>query len=75
LDVDNFFKTCDTYSLSFFNRWGNLVYKHGPGETPFSGIGTDGSELPDGIYFYKLEYSSGGDQKDGVKSGFFHIVR
>jgi gliding motility-associated-like protein len=75
LDVDSFFKTCDTYSLSFFNRWGNLVYKHGPGEIPFNGTASDGSELPDGIYYYKLEYSSGGSEVSGIKSGFFHVIR
>ncbi len=75
LDVDAFFKTCDTYTLSYFNRWGQLVYSHGPGGVPFSGKTQNGADLADGVYFYKLEFFSGGQQKDGVKSGFIQIQR
>jgi gliding motility-associated-like protein len=75
LDVDAFFQTCDSYTLSFFNRWGQLVYSHGPGGIPFSGRTQDGAELTDGVYFYKLEYFSGGAQENGVKSGFIQVLR
>ena len=75
LDIENIYKTCDTYTIFFFNRWGTLVYDHKLGETPFSGKDSTGNELADGTYFYKLEFLSGGDQQTIVKSGFIHLIR
>lgn len=75
LDIENIYKTCDTYTIFFFNRWGTLVYDHKLGEIPFSGKDSTGNELADGTYFYKLEFLSGGDQQTIVKSGFIHLIR
>jgi len=75
LDIEGIYKTCDSYTLYFFNRWGSKVYEHKLGEEPFSGKTLEGNDLPDGIYFYKLEYYSGGDQKNVFKTGFVQLVR
>jgi gliding motility-associated-like protein len=75
LDIEGIYKTCDSYSIFFFNRWGSLVYQHQLGEEPFKGVTADGNELPDGTYFYKLEFLSGGDQQTIVKSGFVQLIR
>jgi gliding motility-associated-like protein len=75
LDIEGIYKTCDSYSIYFFNRWGSLVYQHQLGEEPFKGVSADGNELPDGTYFYKLEFLSGGDQQTIVKSGFVQLIR
>ncbi len=69
LDIQSYFYTCSDFELFIYNRWGNLVFTHKFDEAPFEGKATDGSELSDGIYFYKLNYD------EGSKSGFFHIVR
>jgi gliding motility-associated-like protein len=75
LDIENIYKTCDTYSIYFFNRWGTLVYNHKLGETPFNGKDANGNELADGTYFYKLEFYSGGEQQTITKSGFIQLLR
>lgn len=75
LDIENIYKTCDTFSIYFFNRWGTLVYDHKLGETPFSGKDANGNELADGTYFYKLEFYSGGEQQTITKSGFIQLLR
>jgi hypothetical protein len=64
------------FSISIFNRWGNLVFEQTQADpTGFSGKSQSGSDLEDGVYFYKLIFYSGGDQKEGEKTGFIHIVR
>ncbi len=68
-DLDSYFKTCQEYSLSIFNRWGNLIYQQKNNEPPFEGIANDGKEVEDGVYSYRLDY------EDGLKSGFFHLIR
>jgi gliding motility-associated-like protein len=75
LDIEGIYKTCDSYSLFFLNKWGSLVYEHKLGEEPFSGKTLDGNDLPEGTYFYKLEYYSGGEQKNVFKSGFIQLIR
>jgi gliding motility-associated-like protein len=75
LDIDGFLKTCDDYTITYFNRWGNLIMSHGRGQTPFSGKTADGQNLADGVYFYKLVYFSGGQQKQVEKAGFVHVLK
>ena len=55
--------------MMYFDRWGNMVYSHKENETPFAGNSLDGSELMQGVYFYKLTY------EDGMKQGFIHLIR
>ncbi len=68
-DLESYFKTCTPYEILFFDRWGNPVYQHKKNETPFSGNSFDGSELMDGVYFYKLHYG------EGLKQGFVQLIR
>jgi gliding motility-associated-like protein len=69
LDIEAHFHTCLPYTLSVFNRWGNLVYSHSIDEPPFSGKTLDGKDLSDGVYTYRIKYES------GEKLGFIHVVR
>jgi hypothetical protein len=69
LDIESHFHTCLPFTLSVYNRWGNLVYSHGIGGTPFSGKTADGVELNDGVYTYRIKY------ENGEKTGFVHLVR
>jgi gliding motility-associated-like protein len=69
LDIEAMFKSCQEYQLKVFNRWGNLIYAGKRFDAPFNGKDMSGSILPDGVYFYLLEF----DQKS--KSGFIHLIR
>lgn len=76
LNLIDYFQTCDDYTISIFNRWGNLVFEENQDATiSFDGTAQSGENLPEGVYYYKLVFFSGGDQKQGTKSGFIHIVR
>jgi gliding motility-associated-like protein len=68
-DIENYFKTCQEFTLYILNRWGNVIYQQKNNEPPFEGIGMDGDEEEDGVYFYRLDYEK------GTKSGFFHLIR
>ncbi|MBU3658247.1 MAG: T9SS type B sorting domain-containing protein [Flavobacteriales bacterium] len=69
LDIQSYFYTCYEFELFIYNRWGNLVFSHKFNEDPFEGKTADGTDLSDGVYFYKLVFD------EGSKSGYFHIVR
>lgn len=69
LDLDAYFQTCQKYRMYIYNRWGNLIYEHGNNDIPFQGITKDNKDAEDGVYTYRLVY------EDGVKSGFFHLIR
>jgi len=69
LDLASHYKTCQDFTLQIFNRWGNLVFEQTLDSEKFSGKTIGSSELPDGVYYYKLAY----DEK--IKTGYIHIVR
>jgi gliding motility-associated-like protein len=69
LELDDYFKTCQEYTMNIFDRWGNLVYTQISGGEAFNGKTSNGDNYQDGVYFYKLSYEK------GEKNGFFHIVR
>jgi hypothetical protein len=68
-NIENYFKTCQVYTLYILNRWGNVIHQQKNYEPPFEGKGMDGSEVEDGVYMYRLDYEK------GTKSGFFHLIR
>jgi len=69
LDISSNYKTCQEYTLLIFDRWGNLVFEQTPDSEMFAGKSNGSSELPDGVYFYKLSFA------DTSKSGFIHVIR
>jgi gliding motility-associated-like protein len=69
LELDDYFKTCQEYTMNIFDRWGNLIYTQVSGGVPFNGKTTSGINHQDGVYYYKLTYEK------GDKNGFFHLVR
>jgi len=54
--------TCDleSYTLSVFNRWGDLVFETSDPEINWDGTFAN-KQLPIGVYVYKLEYKSKND--------------
>ncbi len=57
--------------LTIFNRWGSVVFEatnYDNTTVVFRGIGSNGSELPPGTYFYTLEFTSGAPKRTGFIS-------
>ena len=69
LELDDYFKTCQEYTMYIFDRWGNLIYTQISGGEPFDGKTANDVNHQDGVYYYKLTYEK------GEKNGFFHLVR
>ena len=59
--------------VSIMNRWGDIVFEisdYDNASNVFSGIGSNGKELPNGTYLYKVDLSSG-----QAYSGFITLKR
>lgn len=74
LNLNSYFQTCDEYTITFMNRWGNVVFIQTNTSTDyFDGETLEDKELKEGVYFYKLEFKS--PLNSGIKHGFVHIVK
>lgn len=62
----------DNY-LWVYNRWGNLVYEKSAYKNEWPGTWGEDIELPDGTYYYVLEWSDGGNIT--VQRGYFEMFR
>ncbi|MGB4974586.1 MAG: gliding motility-associated C-terminal domain-containing protein, partial [Cyclobacteriaceae bacterium] len=57
--------------VTIFNRWGDQVFEttnYNNSTNVFRGLSNDGNELPNGIYFYKIEFVSGRPVQSGYLS-------
>jgi gliding motility-associated-like protein len=57
-----------TNKLTIFNRWGSPVFEitdYNNNDRVFKGVDQSGKELPNGTYFYRVEFESGKKTKDG----------
>jgi gliding motility-associated-like protein len=70
-DNDNFDLTnLNVERLQIFNRWGMVVYELKNYTDQWDGRSSDGTELPDGTYFYSIE------QRSGKKhTGWVYLIR
>jgi gliding motility-associated-like protein len=60
-----------TNRVVIFNRWGDVVFdveNYDNTTKVFRGLSNDGKELPSGIYFYKVTFSSGAKALEGFIS-------
>lgn len=55
LEMDVILDECLEYTMSIYNRWGNLVYRFSRNDAPFTGMDLSAKELTAGVYFYKIE--------------------
>ncbi len=46
-------------NLVVFNKWGQIVFEQANYSNDWSGVDKSGNQLPDGAYYYVLEYSIG----------------
>jgi gliding motility-associated-like protein len=54
--------------VTVFNRWGSPVFEitdYNNSDRVFKGLDQDGKELPNGTYFYRVDFDSGKKRKDG----------
>ena len=56
--------------LGIFNRYGQEVYSYGNYTNQWHGQGSNGDELPTGVYFYMIKRSNGES-----KTGWVYINR
>lgn len=73
-DLNAFFKIKNIEILepnnkvTIFNRWGDKVFSMENYDNKtrlFNGTSDKGSELPSGVYYYKIEFFSGRDELSG----------
>jgi gliding motility-associated-like protein len=58
-------------NVTIFNRWGDTVFdvsNYDNNDRVFKGVSNSGKDLPSGIYYYKIEFSSGLKSKIGYLS-------
>jgi gliding motility-associated-like protein len=60
----------EVQKLSIFNRYGLKVYEASNYSNQWSGQSDKGGELPDGTYFYVIDFNTGKN-----KSGWVYIIR
>jgi gliding motility-associated-like protein len=64
-------KNINQYDLKVINRWGEAIYS-----TNDKNFNWDARNIPDGIYYYYIEYNGLGEYSDLKKSkGYFQIIR
>ena len=71
LEYINILEATKNNRVIIFNRWGDVVFdveNYDNTTKVFRGLSNDGKELPSGIYFYKVTFSSGAKELDGFIS-------
>ena len=74
LNLYEYFKTCEEYTLYIYNRWGNKVFEQTLYSPQFRGETMTGDMLEEGVYFYKLVVRDAEEDKS-VKHGYIHVVK
>lgn len=60
-----------TNTVTIYNRWGDVVFdvsNYDNNDRVFTGVSNSGNDLPSGIYYYKIQFSSGLKTKTGYLS-------
>jgi gliding motility-associated-like protein len=56
--------------LNIYNRYGTKVYSKGQYKNEWIGQSNNGDILPDGTYFYEIEFNNG----DAAKTGWIYKI-
>jgi len=69
-DKNDFFdlRLLDVKQLTIFNRYGMKVYSKGQYKDEWKGQSDSGDDLPDGTYYYVIEFNNG----DATKTGWIY---
>lgn len=78
---DDLFVTCiesvPENTLEIYNRWGQIVYQtdaYDNGSKVWKGTTSKGLPLPEGVYYYILNYKNSRDEQQQVK-GYVNLLR
>lgn len=63
------------YQLTIFNRWGEEIFFSNDHTASWDGAMTDGTDCPDGVYNYLLEYQEINKGEVQRMLGFVHLLR
>lgn len=77
-DNDEFLILCDetvTMELQIFNRWGQLVFESPDYQNNWMGTNASDEDLPEGGYFYVLEYIDPSNGEREQQKGHITIIR
>ena len=66
----------DHVRLTVWNRWGLKMFETEGPYRPWDGRSPDREPVPDGVYYYRLDYSipCAGQSVEGKESGFVHVL-
>jgi gliding motility-associated-like protein len=65
----------EDYKMLIFNRWGKIIFESSDQNEAWEGQ-YEGTEIPDGVYFYRLNYRpKGSDSKEDYKTGSITLYR
>lgn len=70
-----YFKDFVEYTLSIFDRWGNVVYQGTGIDGAWDGKTLTQKDAAQGVYVYRVDFRSPNDQKQHVKTGSVTLVR
>lgn len=59
----------ENWNCTIYNRWGNQVFNFNENSKGWSGVKPDGSDLSEGVYYYKVFNSN------KIKTGFIQLIR
>ncbi len=68
--------TCiyEKYHIAIFNRWGQLLFESDNQNAKWDGT-YQGNKVPEGVYFYLIDYRQPYDDKEGQRSGSITLFR
>ncbi len=61
-------------NCQIFNRWGNLIYEFNESNVGWDGKTSDGKEVSDGVYFYKIIIDNFGDSGQEEFNGHITLI-
>jgi gliding motility-associated-like protein len=62
------------FECVILNRWGNKVFESNDIQTPWNGTNLSGGNVTEGVYFYKINFTST-DGKEDELHGFIHLTK
>ena len=66
----------DKIECQIFNRWGNKLFEFDNLDSGWNGKTSDGFQVEEGVYFYKVTFDYFGDDKEeGVFHGHITVIR
>ncbi|MFC2176162.1 gliding motility-associated C-terminal domain-containing protein [Bacteroidota bacterium] len=65
----------NSYEITIYNRWGQVVYHDATGEVYWDGRSPDGAESPAGTYYYVLKVDNDFSEGSFEQTGYVTLIR